>query len=191
MNRLRDYLPPQDIDCIVYHSRCGDGFGGAYTFWKYLKEQGVNVGESARSLKDIPDVDDDDYPDVLFIPYSHLNDAKYVRENIVPHLKNRNVVYIDVCPKDELFEEMLKTPARAIVLDHHESGLKTTEKFNQEFVFKRCYIDQTRSGAIIAWQYCYPDVDPPLFLKYIEDRDIWLEKFIPSSFIFLLFSLRS
>lgn len=171
MKRLRTYLPPNEVDCVVYHSRCGDGFGGAYTFWRYLKENGVNVGTSATTLA--CNDDDDERGDVLFIPYSHLNDASYVRQNIIPHLKDRNVVYVDVCPKDELFEEMLQTPTRAIVLDHHESALKTTEKFNKEFVFERCHIDQTHSGAIIAWQYCYPTTETPTFLQYIEDRDIW------------------
>ena len=157
MENLRSYLPPDEVDCVVYHSPCSDGFGGAYVFWKYLKE--------------ILDIDV-----VKFIPFSHSMSEKDIRERILPEVCDRNVVYIDVCPGPSVFLDMLIEPSRAIILDHHESALKTTEKHPSDFVFKHCYIDQTHSGCMLAHQYCYPDENPPLFLKCIEDRDIWAWK---------------
>jgi oligoribonuclease NrnB/cAMP/cGMP phosphodiesterase (DHH superfamily) len=163
MEHLRSYLPPDEVDCVVYHNPCSDGFGGAYVFWKYLKET-YNIDDPSENNR------------IRFIPFSHMMSEKDVRERVLPEVKGRNVVYIDVCPGPNVFLDMLIEPERAIVLDHHESGLKTTEKHPSDFVFKHCHIDQTYSGCILAHRYCYPDKEPPLFLKFIQDRDIWAWK---------------
>lgn len=31
----------------------------------------------------------------------------------------------------------------------------------------------THSGAMLTWFYFFPEIEPPLLIKYIEDRDIW------------------
>jgi uncharacterized protein len=160
MNKLREYLPPNEVDCVVYHAPCSDGFGGAYVFWKYIKE-----------TRNIDDPSENDY--VRFIPYNHNMSETELRENILPRIKNRNVLFIDVCPNASLFLDMLLDPKKCVVLDHHESALKTTEKFPPDTVFAHCFIDQTHSGCILAHQYCNTNKDPSLFLKCIEDRDLW------------------
>ena len=33
-----------------------------------------------------------------------------------------------------------------------------------------------KCGATLTWDYFYPNKEVPLFVKYIEDRDIWLNK---------------
>jgi len=163
MNKLRDYLPPDQVDCVVYHSPCGDGFGGAYVFWKYIKET-CNIDDPSENDR------------VRFIPFSHMMSDSDIRDKILPQVLNRNVIYIDICPKESVFLDMLLDPNRAVVLDHHESGLKITEKFPPDTVYEHCYIDQTHSGCILAHQYCYPNKDPSLLLRCIEDRDIWAWK---------------
>lgn len=166
MDCIRNYLPPDEVDCVVYHSPCGDGFGGAYVFWKYLRE-----------VLKVDDIQENDR--VKFIAYNHRMNKQYIRDNLLPQIQSRNVVYIDMCPPrdDDLFYDMLIDPEKAIVLDHHKSALETTEHFPSDFVFKHCYIDQRYSGCMLAHQYCYPDTEPPTFLKYIEDRDIWAWKY--------------
>lgn len=163
MNRLREYLPPGEVDCVVYHSPCSDGFGGAYVFWKYLKDT-YEIDDPAENDR------------VRFIPFNHMMSESDIREKVLPQVTNRNVVYIDVCPSEAVFLDMLLDPNRAVVLDHHESGLKITEKFPPDTVYQHCFIDQTHSGCILAYQYCHGNAEPPLFLKCIEDRDIWAWK---------------
>ena len=160
MNQLRKKLSPEEVNCVVYHHRCGDGFGGAYAFWKFVKESGV---EDPTQIID-------------FVPYSHLYNESFVRRTIIPKIKNKNVVYVDVCPPKELFNDMLILPNKAIVLDHHESAVKTTEDFPKDLVYEHCFIDQTHSGATLAHQFCFPDTEPPLFIRCIEDRDLWAWK---------------
>ncbi len=53
------------------------------------------------------------------------------------------------------------------VLDHHASA----EAQCQGLDF--CEFDMKRSGAGMAWDHFWPDLDRPWFIDYIEDRDIW------------------
>lgn len=164
MEQLKSYLHPSDVDCIVYHTPCGDGFGGAYVFWKYLKEQKKYTNENINEH-------------IKFIGYSHTTSQSYKKEHILPQLENRNVVFIDVCPDEALFLDMVVNyPKKAIVLYHHTSAVKTLQCIDRTLAVEHSYIDQTHSGAIIAHQYCYPDDPVPMFLQYIEDRDIWAWK---------------
>lgn len=57
------------------------------------------------------------------------------------------------------------------VLDHHES-MKPVLEGQPWAVF-----DQTRSGAMIAWNYFQPDKAPPRMIEFIQDRDIWTWKY--------------
>jgi oligoribonuclease NrnB/cAMP/cGMP phosphodiesterase (DHH superfamily) len=35
------------------------------------------------------------------------------------------------------------------------------------------HFDMTKSGAILSWEYFHPGKEPPKFIKYIQDRDLW------------------
>lgn len=155
MEFIRTYLPPSDVDTVVYHAGCSDGFGGAYNFWK-LSNRLYN------------------HHLIEYIPYSHSDSEEYIKTKIFPLLKNKNVVFIDVCPK-YIKEMMVELPARAIVLDHHESAFTILNDVD-ESIAKRCYIDMTHSGAVLGHMFCFPNEQVPLFLECIEDRDLWAWK---------------
>jgi hypothetical protein len=62
----------------------------------------------------------------------------------------------------------LKARVRALViLDHHKSAQE--EIGDLPFV----HFDMDRSGAMLAWQYCHPDEEPPPLIGYVQDRDLW------------------
>ncbi len=160
MDDLRSYLPPESIDCVVYHAQCSDGFGAAYCFWKYWVEKGFDK----NTIEDR----------ILFIPYSHLNSDDEIKSELFPLIKSKNVVYLDMCPKASLFEDMVvNLPNKAIVIDHHESSYGATKKINEYIVNERCYFDMSHSGCVLAHTFVFPDRPTPLFLQCIEDRDIW------------------
>ncbi len=52
-----------------------------------------------------------------------------------------------------------------VLIDHH---LKAQETIGDLFD-----IDMTKSGCVLAWEWFYPDTPVPLFLQYIQDRDLW------------------
>jgi hypothetical protein len=53
------------------------------------------------------------------------------------------------------------------VLDHH----KVAEKELAGLPF--AHFDMSKSGAILAWEYLFPDKAAPYILEYVQDRDLW------------------
>jgi oligoribonuclease NrnB/cAMP/cGMP phosphodiesterase (DHH superfamily) len=54
-----------------------------------------------------------------------------------------------------------------IVLDHHFSA----ESDLQGLDF--CTFDMAQSGAVLAWDHFHPGEPAPLFVLYLQDRDLW------------------
>jgi uncharacterized protein len=53
------------------------------------------------------------------------------------------------------------------VLDHHKgAGEILSGRFDSIF-------DSTRSGALITWEFLFPDLDVPEIIKYVSDYDTW------------------
>jgi len=89
-------------------------------------------------------------------------------------LAGKHVILIDISYPKNLMDEIVKTAASVIVLDHH-LGAKEIVESMPEYVF-----DEKRSGATIAWNYFHPDIPVPTLLKYVEDGDRYVFK-LPDS----------
>ncbi len=85
----------------------------------------------------------------------------------VPDVKGMNVLMVDFSFKREILEELNRDAKLLHVLDHH----KTSEEDLKGLDY--CHFDGTHSGAVLAWNYLYPEAEVPPLLQYIEDRDIW------------------
>lgn len=91
-------------------------------------------------------------------------------------IKNKEVYLIDVSLKGgKEMEKLVRENKRVVSLDHHADAEKFA-KLAHDHVF-----DNNHSGAVIAWQYFHPKKKTPLFLRYVEDLDIWLRK-LPHTF---------
>lgn len=89
----------------------------------------------------------------------------------LPDISNRDVVFADIAPEREVALEIETKAKSLLILDHHISkyeGLKDLPFF--------VYAEKN-SGAILSWNYLFPNTKPPAILKYIEDRDIWKWEF--------------
>jgi len=53
------------------------------------------------------------------------------------------------------------------VLDHH----KTSEADLRGLPY--CEFDMNRSGAMMTWNFLFPDTPPPPLVQYVQDRDLW------------------
>ncbi len=102
-----------------------------------------------------------------YIPVMH-------QEALPEGLEGKEVYLVDFCYRVDTMDELLKRAKRVTALDHHamcEADVLRTEGG----VF-----DNNRSGSVIAWQYFHPKKKVPLFLKYVEDNDLWRHK-LPQS----------
>lgn len=142
-------LDPSEVDFVIYHGNCSDGFTSALAAYEYFKptnginKNGIHVEYYAASFYNSP-----------------------------PNVANRNVLICDFSYKYVQMIEMMKSAKKLIILDHHKSAEKELENIQP----KNKIFRMDHSGAYITWKYFYPDNDVPLFVKYVEDNDIWLKK---------------
>lgn len=69
-----------------------------------------------------------------------------------------------------------------VVLDHHKSAAKELKGIGEELsCWSYIVFDMSKSGALLAHEYFYPDAPVPYGLKLINDRDLWTKKYVEST----------
>ncbi len=81
-------------------------------------------------------------------------------------LAGRRVVVVDFSYAREILERLASETDKLAVLDHHI----TAEKALNGLPY--VHFDQTKSGAVLAWEHTHPSPVPWL-LQYIQDKDLW------------------
>lgn len=141
----------------IYHSPCLDGYTAAWAVWRA-------------------------HPDWEFIPGVHGDPP--------PDVTGADVYLVDFSYKRPVLIEMAKTANRIIILDHHKTAQEDLKDFAEatknsgvvDWMQHRIEVifDMEHSGAYLAWKYFHPDSYVPMFVRLVEDRDLW--KFeIPNS----------
>jgi oligoribonuclease NrnB/cAMP/cGMP phosphodiesterase (DHH superfamily) len=132
---------------VIYHANCADGFSAAWCFWR-------KYGPSA-----------DYFPGV------------YQQEP--PDVTGRDVYLVDFSYKRPVVETMLRKAASVTLIDHHKTAIEDLRPLFRNDSYMggepqlNWYVDIERSGSMLAWQYLFPNEQPPLLLGHIEDRDLW------------------
>ena len=147
---VKKNLLPDDVNYVIYHSPCCDGTGSGLVAWKYLSHK---------------------FPDrkVIYKPMS-------IGAPPQSDLEGKNVLICDYSYKKDIILELLKKVNKLLIIDHHKSAEKDLIDIDDKYKI----FNMDHSGAILTWNYFYPDREIPLLLQYIEDRDIW-RKQLPNS----------
>lgn len=145
---------------VIYHDSCDDGFAAAWVFWDNSHLS------STHNLE--------------------FFGAKYGEEPPYELCKGRHVIMVDFSYKQPQIELIRAHDALSIIiLDHHKSAeleLKSYPDIPHDFdprdygddmcpVFAR--FDMSKSGAMLAWEFVNPNVDPFALILRIEDNDLW------------------
>ena len=136
-------LKPDEIDTVLYHGDCIDGYASAFACWLYNKKKGNKKKK------------------ITYIA------CQYQKQP--PMLNDRNVLMCDFSYKYNVLTKMLKSVNKMIILDHHQSAEKDLQQVPKE----NKVFDMKHSGAYITWAYFFGEDNVPLMIKYIEDNDIW------------------
>lgn len=143
---------------IAYHKFCRDGWTAALV--------------SFRSICD----------NVVFLPLlpDEVNKAvtRMLSENASTHVR-----FFDLAINKNDVDRLFNHFDDCYVADHHKT---TAESFSEMFdeipipsKFKyinngnRFVFDNNKCGAMLAWDYYFPESDVPELIKYIQDRDLW------------------
>ena len=84
-----------------------------------------------------------------------------------PDVTGQNVVILDFSFSNVVTKEMIEKANNLLVIDHHKSAMVELHDITNT------HFDMTHSGAMLSWNFFHPGKDPPKFLQYIEDRDLW------------------
>ena len=142
---------------VIYHAHCTDGFGAAYAAWK-------KFGDSA------------DYVPMNYGEPEH-GDVDLLQAKIgTPD--NRQVYVLDFSFPIDITKWLIKNSAFFVWLDHHKTAFEMwagdeRELYLDETEYTNIILDNSKSGAMLAWEYFHPSNELPIIIRHIDDRDRW------------------
>lgn len=145
---------------VIYHRSCPDGFGAAYSAW-------LRLGDEAE------------YMPMQYGEYDQLLvDGKYLFED-------RDVYILDFSFSQTQLLMVKAKSTKLVWLDHHKTAFESwcgddyltperqqycwMDRSRGDFIL----LDNTRSGAMIAWDYFHPEKFTPKLIAHIDDYDRW------------------
>lgn len=146
----KQQLLPDEIDYVIYHSPCSDGTGSGLVAWKYLSNK---------------------FPERQ-VTYKPMSIGALPPDDI----HGKNVLICDYSYKKDVLLDLLTKVNKLLIIDHHKSAEKDLAEIETNYKI----FNMSHSGAVLTWQYFYPQEKIPLLISYIEDRDIW-KKALPGS----------
>lgn len=87
--------------------------------------------------------------------------------------KQDEVYVLDFSYRPEILDPVYAAVGKLVVLDHHE----TAQDYLKGVPY--AFFDITKSGALLAWEYFFPDQEAPLAFKLVDDRDLWIWQYEP------------
>jgi oligoribonuclease NrnB/cAMP/cGMP phosphodiesterase (DHH superfamily) len=135
---------------ILYHGGCKDGFMAAAIGKK-------RFGEGM----------------VFYIPLSP-NEATLVASiDTLPYPPDTEIYCYDVSFTKKTLDLIIKKYPDIKIFDHHKT---TLEAIRMGEYSHNVHCDIEHSGAVLAWNHLFPGEDVPLAVRYIEDRDLFVNK---------------
>lgn len=90
----------------------------------------------------------------------------------LPNVQGRDVFLADFSYKRPIIEKWLNEAKSITILDHHKTAIDALQDLLDNGKIGGV-LDNSRSGAMIAWNWVYPGIEPPALLKHVQDRDLW------------------
>lgn len=140
---------------VVYHANCADGFGAAFAAW-------TKLGDEAA-----------------YIPMEHSHKTL---DNLLaetgPITKETELYILDFSFDRDIMTYLFKVAGKFVWLDHHKTAFDmwmTTQRPRYVLfeLHRTIILDESRSGALIAWSYFNKDQPVPVFINFIDDYDRW------------------
>jgi len=138
---------------VIYHAHCADGFGAAFAAW-------LKFGDEAE-----------------YVPFKYnegINQDKVL---------GRKVYILDFSFPKDLMECIFEDAKKVVWLDHHKTAFEMWCKTERDLYMSGAgqkdliILDNSASGAMLAWQHFHPEKEIPLLIKHIDDYDRWQFKF--------------
>lgn len=140
---------------LVLHHADSDGRFAGYAAWRYLQEQAPQMEHVFHEVQ---------YGQDFPVPMESL-------------LKTDTVYILDFSYKRDILEQVKERVGKLQVLDHHKSAASELQGLPY------AHFDMSKSGALLAWEYFFPQEQPPHACVLVNDRDLWAKQY-PDSRLF-------
>ena len=97
-------------------------------------------------------------------------------------LRGKQVFILDFCFPAEIMKKICDVAESVTLLDHHESAKTLLGDFTHKNFHKT--LDNTRSGAGIAWDFWFGAESRTKLVKLVEDRDLWKFEFPETNWLY-------
>lgn len=91
-----------------------------------------------------------------------------------PDINGKDVFIVDFSYPRSTLIEMAKIANSIVIIDHHKTAIEDLVDLPNNII---TIFDIEHSGAMLTWNYFFPNQAPPQLLLHIEDRDLWKFKF--------------
>ncbi len=156
---------------VITHKNCVDGCTAKHILMKHYRDEAQYL-ELEHS-----DFDKDKFPE----KYSETLKT-------IEQFKNSKVIMADIVVSPDLIDTLLDNKNEVVILDHHhtvskmikdyQNKIEKNEMLNMSIRFSE---DNSQSGAMLTWNYLYPQIEAPDFVKYVCDGDRWSFKYAPQT----------
>ena len=136
---------------VIYHANCTDGFGAAFAAW-------LKLGDGAK-----------------YLPMNYGQEF-----DPLIRVRDREIYILDFSFPKQIMDLLFEGAARVVWLDHHKTAfemwLGSMPQHGQYVIGTghTIWLDNNKSGAMLAWEYFHPRTEVPMLIQHIDDRDRWV-----------------
>jgi len=99
------------------------------------------------------------------------NSAQYISIQYgepIPDLAGKNVLVVDFSFKRDAMKRLVEETEAIQIVDHHRSV-----SFEFPDGHPNIFLDQSKSGAVLAWEWFFPNEELPYAFELVQDADLW------------------
>lgn len=136
------YINKNEIEAVIYHDKCLDGFFSAFTIWYFYKSRyGIQ----------------------------RANAVKYISHNSVDinDVLGKNIVVCDFPSGNDNFHKVINLSKTYLIINRNEVTYKDTEKTPTKLNTDGKY----SSVCVATWDFFFPNIKPPSFLIRIRNDE--------------------
>lgn len=142
-----------DIDIVLYHAWCPDGFGSAFVIWYYYCQK------YGRARAD------------SLLYYGCVYDENPFNTKTIDVYTDKNIIICDFSFNYEKTLFLLNICKSLLIVDHHETAKNNLVNLSHHYK----NICMTKSGVGLTWDLFFPNKPMPMFMEYLQDHDLWTE----------------
>jgi len=166
---------------ILYHRDCSDGFGAACVAEHYFRQSVIKLETPKKSKIFEKSTQNMDRLRKIKPIYFSVEPNRIIDDlqQIMGFNPESMVLSVDIGFTREAYDLLNNRFKNLIIIDHHISTYQNLVNINivdligKEYLPTNIIFDLNKSACVLAWEYFFPNKNIPIFLLYLQDRDLY------------------